>query len=149
MLRMQVRLSWFLCVAICVAPRATHSQSPAKQDWRIYGGTSDNTHYSPITQINKFNVKQLEVAWAYDTGETGGLQTSPIEVDGVLYGISPSQKIFALDAATGKLKWKFESGVNGTQPDRGLAYWSGPDGKDRHIIVGVMNFVYALDAESG
>jgi quinoprotein glucose dehydrogenase len=118
---------------------------------------SENQHYSPLTQINKSNVKQLQVAWTYDTEETGGLQTSPIVVNGTLYGISPTQKIFALDAATGKLKWKFDSGVVGTQPDRGLAYWSSADNssansslnKDRRIIVGVMNFVYELDAESG
>ena len=73
-------------------------------------------------------MKQLEVAWTFDTGETGGLQTSPIVVEGVLYGLTPSQKVFALNAATGKLLWKFDSGIKGTQPDRGLAYWS--DGKD-------------------
>ena len=132
-----------------MASPAKYSQSQAKQDWRVYGGNAENTHYSPITQINKSNVKQLEVAWSYDTGETGGLQTSPLEVDGVLYGISPSQKVFALDAATGKLKWKFDSGVVGTQPDRGLAYWSSRDNKDQRLIVGVMNFVYALNPETG
>jgi quinoprotein glucose dehydrogenase len=90
----------------------------------MYGGASEGGHYSPLTQVNKSNVKQLQVAWTYDTGETGGLQTSPLEVNGVFYGISPSQKIIALDAATGVLKWKFDSGIVGTQPDRGLAYWS-------------------------
>ncbi len=115
----------------------------------MYGGNSDATHYSPLKQINRSNVKQLELAWSFDTGETGGLQTSPIEVAGVVYGISPSQKVFALDAATGKLKWKFDSGVVGTQPDRGLTYWASPDNKDHRIIVGVMNFVYELDAETG
>jgi quinoprotein glucose dehydrogenase len=119
------------------------------QDWPIYGGNSQNTHFSPLKQINESNIKGLEVAWSYDTGETGGLQTSPIEVDGVLYGISPSQKVFALDSATGKLKWKFDSGIAGTQPDRGLAYWSSPDNKDHRIIVGVMNWVYELDAATG
>ena len=149
MLRVIFRLAWFFCLALCVEPPATRSQPPTKQDWRIYGGNSDNTHYSPLAQINRSNVKQLEIVWSYDTGESGGLQTSPIEIDGVLYGISPSQKIFALDAVTGKLKWKFDSGILGTQPDRGLAYWSSPDNKDRRVIVGVMNFVYALDAETG
>jgi quinoprotein glucose dehydrogenase len=131
---------------------AGSSQSAEKEhnvDWPNYGGNSQNTHYSPLDQINKSNVKQLEVAWSYDTEETGGLQTSPLEVSGTLYGVSPSQKVFALDAVTGKLKWKFDSGVVGTQPDRGLAYWASPDNKDRRIIVGVMNFVYALDAETG
>ncbi len=116
-------------------------------DWPMYGGAAEGTHYSPLKQINKFNVKQLQVAWTYDTGEIGGLQTSPLEVNGVFYGISPSQKIFALDAATGAVKWKFDSGIVGTQPDRGLAYWS--SGDDHRIIVGVMNFVYVLDANTG
>ena len=74
----------------------------------------------------------------------------------MLYGLTPSQKVFALNAATGKLLWKFDSGIKGTQPDRGLAYWSdgaeknGNENKeDRRILVGVMNFVYALDAATG
>jgi quinoprotein glucose dehydrogenase len=70
-------------------------------------------------------------------------------VRGVLYGITPSQKVFALDAASGKIKWKFEPPLVGTQPDRGLAYWASPDNKDRRIIVGVMNFVYELNADTG
>jgi quinoprotein glucose dehydrogenase len=58
------------------------------------------------------------------------------------------------DAAIGKLKWKFDSGIVGTQPDRGLAYWSSADNtdrpnKDQRIIVGVMNFVYVLNAANG
>ena len=92
------------------------------------------------------------MTWTFDTAESGGLQTSPIEVDGVLYGLTPTQKVFALNAATGKLLWKFDSGIKGTQPDRGLAYWSdGNDHRndDRRILVGVMNFVYALDASTG
>ena len=113
----------------------------------MYGGALEGGHYSPLAQINKSNVKQLQQAWTFDTEEAGGLQTSPIVINRVLYGLSPSQKIFALDAATGKLKWKYDSGIVGTQPDRGLAYWE--SGKDRRIIVGVMNFVYALDAETG
>ena len=115
----------------------------------MYGGNSEATHYSPLKQINRSTVKQLEVAWTYDTGENGGLQTSPFEVSGVLYGISPSQKVFAVDAATGKLNWKFDSGIAGTQPARGLAYWADRDNQDRRIIVGVMNFVYELNAETG
>jgi quinoprotein glucose dehydrogenase len=117
------------------------------RDWPVYGGAPEGGHYSELKQINRDNVKQLQVAWRFDTQETGGLQTSPIVVHGVLYGISPSQKIFAVDAATGQLKWKFDSGVQGTQPDRGLAYWD--SGDDRRILVGVMNFLYALNANTG
>ena len=117
------------------------------QDWPAYGGGPANIHYSPLAQINRSNVKQLEIAWTFDTGEQGGPQTSPIIVGGVLYGITPTQKVFALNAATGKLLWKFDSGIKGTQPDRGLAYWS--SGKDQRILAGVMNYLYALDAATG
>ena len=116
-------------------------------DWPLYGGTTLNNHFSSLAQINRDNVNQLSTAWTFDTGETGGLQSSPIVVGGVLYGLTPSEKVFALDAATGKQLWKFDSGILGTQPDRGLTYWS--DGKDKRILVAVMNFVYALDAATG
>ena len=129
--------------------RPTQERSAEKnsQDWALYGGTSENNHYSSLKQINRNNVKQLSVAWTFDTEEEGGLQTSPIVVDGVLYGLTPSQKVFALNAATGKLLWKFDSGIKGTQPDRGLSYWS--DNHEHRILAGVMNFVYALDAATG
>jgi quinoprotein glucose dehydrogenase len=125
----------------------TANSSGERRDWPAYGGAPENTHYSSLAQINRTNVKALAVAWSFDTGEQGVLQTSPIIVDGVLYGITPTQKVFALDAASGKLLWKFDSGTKGTQPDRGLAYWSGE--KDKRILVGVMNFLYALDAATG
>jgi quinoprotein glucose dehydrogenase len=143
-----------LGLALTWAARSAQGQneSPSKiptenYDWPMYGGAPENNHYSPLTQINRANVGKLAVAWSFDTREEGGLQTSPIVVNGTLYGISPSQKIFALDAATGKLLWKFDSGVVGTQPDRGLSYWT--DGKSARILVGVMNFLYALDAATG
>jgi quinoprotein glucose dehydrogenase len=146
-------------VFFALAGTLLFAQLPAhdNRDWPVYGGAAEGEHYSQLAQINKANVKQLKVAWTYDTEETGGLQTSPIVVHGILYGISPSQKIFAVDAATGKLKWKYDPGIKGAQPDRGLAFWSsgkvgtkkGGKKEDRRIIVGVMNFLYALDADTG
>jgi quinoprotein glucose dehydrogenase len=118
-----------------------------KRDWPVYGGTPENSHYSLLTQINRENVKQLQVAWSFDSGEAGGLQTSPIIVGDVLYAYSPSQKVIALNAATGNLLWKFDPAVHGWQPARGLAYWT--DGKEKRILAGVMNSVYALDADTG
>ena len=118
-----------------------------QRDWPAYGGGPADTRYSPLDQINRENVQNLEVAWTYDTGEKGGLETSPIVIDGALYGITPSQEIFALDAATGKQLWKFGSGIAGGQPNRGLTYWS--SGDDKRIFAGITNFVYALDARTG
>jgi len=128
---------------------AQHSKrsAAAQRDWPAYGGGPEDMRYSPLTQINRGNVKQLKLAWSFDSGETGGLQTSPLVVDGVLYAYTPSQKVIALDAATGRLRWKFDSEVTGWQPARGLAYWA--SGKDKRILAGVMNLVYALDAGTG
>lgn len=117
-----------------------------EQQWLVYGG-SDGAHHSSLTQINRSSVSQLRVAWSYDTGETGGLQASPIVVHGTLYGITPLQKIFAVDATTGAVKWQFDAGVASTQPNRGLAYWE--RGPDARVISGVMNFVYELNAKTG
>jgi quinoprotein glucose dehydrogenase len=144
-------LAFLLFFALTLfSPHIISAQNPAgaaQTDWPVYGGTPENNHYSPLNQINRSNVKQLRLAWSFDTQEPGGLQSSPLIIDGVLFGITPTQKIFALDAATGKLLWKFDSGVNGTQPDRGLAYWT--DSQDKRILVGIMNFVYALDPATG
>jgi quinoprotein glucose dehydrogenase len=136
---------WFARAAN--APSVTPASEKGQQDWPAYGGAPENNHYSNLAQINRTNIKRLAVAWSFDTEEEGGLQTSPIIVAGVLYGLTPTQKVFALNAETGRLLWKFDSGIRGTQPDRGLAYWA--DGNDQRILVGVMNFVYALDAATG
>ncbi|NLG77189.1 MAG: PQQ-binding-like beta-propeller repeat protein, partial [Xanthomonadaceae bacterium] len=69
--------------------------------WRTYGGTPGQIRYSALDQIDRSNVHRLEVAWTYDTGEGGDLQTQPIVVDGVLYAYTPTHKTIALDAATG------------------------------------------------
>jgi quinoprotein glucose dehydrogenase len=140
-------LSIFAITALTVTmSTAAAAGKKRRHDWAVYG-TAESTHYSSLSQINRKNVKKLKIAWTYDTGESGGLQTSPIIVSDVLYGLTPSQKVFALNAATGKLLWQFDSGIKGTQPNRGLAYWT--DAKDARILVGVLNFVYALDAATG
>jgi quinoprotein glucose dehydrogenase len=116
-------------------------------DWPVYNGGADGDHYSRLTQINRENVGDLQIAWTFDTGEKGGIQTNPVIVGHTLYAYTPTQKVIALDAATGGLKWKFDSGINGSQPARGVAYWTA--GKDARIFAGVMNFLYCLDAETG
>lgn len=116
-------------------------------DWPVYGGQPAADHYSSLTQINRNNVGNLKVAWKFDAGEEGGLETSPIIVGGILYACTPTQKVIALDAATGKLIWKFDSGIVSKIPVRGLAYWT--DDKEGRIFASVTNFLYALDSQTG
>src|ERR1700733_2225551 len=129
---------------------ATHGSDGTKQatvDWPVYGGQLSNDHYSELTQINRSNVNKLKVAWTFDTGEEGGLETSPLVVGRTLYAYTPSQKVIALDAVTGKLLWKFDSAIKAEQPARGVAYWT--DGTEGRIFAGVMNYLYALDPRTG
>ena len=143
-----IAIQWLLGVgtlAGCMLSNVCPAQSSA--DWPVYNGGNDGDHYAPLTQINRTNVQRLKVAWTFDTGETGGLQDNPLIVGRTLYAYTPTEKIVALDAATGRLKWKFDAGIVGTQPARGMAYWS--DGKRGRILAGVMNFLYCLDAETG
>ncbi len=118
------------------------------EDWPAYGGGAAGRRQSGLTQINRSNVGQLQVAWSFDTGEgKGDPQTQPIVVDGVVYGVTPKHKIIALDGATGKLLWKFDSGVAGRGPNRGVTYWT--DGKEKRLFAAVQGKVYALDAMTG
>ncbi len=133
-----ITLSLFAC-AVCTAQSTV--------GWTVFNGGPDADHYSSLSQINRANVQQLKQAWTFDTGEKGGLQDNPLIVDRILYAYTPTQKVVALDAATGKLKWKFDSGIEGTQPARGVAYWT--DGKVERIFAGVLNFLYCLDAQTG
>src|SRR5574341_1499750 len=82
----------------------------AKKEWRVYLGDQASSHYSALNQINQENVKNLQIAWRYHTGdlpagEYGEIQCNPIVVNGVLYGSSPRTKIFALNAGTGEEVW--------------------------------------------
>ena len=129
------------------APARPTPDSKRDLDWPIYGGQSANDHFSPLTQIHRGNIAKLKAAWSFDTHETGGLQCSPLVVGHVLYGYTPTQKVIALDAATGKLLWSFDSGIVGTQPARGLTYWH--HAKESRLFAGVMNFLYALDPATG
>jgi glucose dehydrogenase len=124
----------------------------APTGWPVYNGGLDGDHYSKLAQINRANVKNLQVAWTFDTGETGGIQDNPLVVGRTLFAYTPTQKVVALDAATGKLKWKYDSGVGGNQPARGMTYWAdgaSTDGAGGRVFAGIMNFLYCLDAETG
>ena len=132
-------------LAACVV--AARDAAPAGEtDWSIYGGDTAADHYSPLTQINRQNVGQLREAWRFETGE-GELQTSPLMIGGTLYGIDPHQGVFALDAATGQVKWRHAPDEAGAQPARGLTYWT--DGQSRRLFSSNGFYLIALDADTG
>jgi quinoprotein glucose dehydrogenase len=120
--------------------------TPVTTEWP-YGGQPAQDHYSTLSQINRRNVKELAVAWSYDTGEAGGMETSPLVANGIVYGVTAKEKVIALGAGDGHLLWKFDPGLDGGQPVRGLSLWT--DGKESRLFAGIMNYLYCLDPETG
>jgi len=130
--------------------------------WEVYGGSKQGTRYSSLNQIDTSNVSQLQVAWTYHTGDSDKMtqiQVNPIIVDGILYGVSPKLKLFALDAASGKEKWVFNP-VDTSAGDvkgrgyfmmnvcRGVTFYSG--GKDdKRIFFAASSDLYCIDANAG
>jgi quinoprotein glucose dehydrogenase len=132
-----------------LAPVALLSQAKSV-DWPVYGGTTDNTHYSTLDQVTPANVQQLQVAWTYEThDEFAGseMQSNPIVVDGVLYATTPKLRVVALDAATGKELWTFDPNLidnrAGRYRHRGVTVF-----QDR-VFVTQRNNLWALDKLTG
>ena len=138
-----------MALAVCLTGNASaFDGKKADVDWPVYGGSSANNHYSNLSQINIHNVTKLQEVWRFDTKEGGGLETTPVVVDGVLYGFTPFLKVFALNAADGKQLWEFvPSGRLTPRKVRGLTYWS--DGHDKRILANVSPYMYAIDATTG
>src|ERR1700679_3388339 len=93
-----------LSAASTIAFAADKTPAP-HTTWTAYLGGPDSDQYSALKQINKSNVKQLEVAWTYPTGEKGNYLFNPVIIDGVMFVLAKNNSVAALDAATGKELW--------------------------------------------
>ena len=87
---------------------------PADGDWITYGRDQAETHHSPLKQIDATNVGRLKQVWSYeiDMGGGGTQESTPLFHDGVIYSVTNWSKVFAVDARTGKEKWRFDPEVN-------------------------------------
>ena len=116
-------------------------------DWSVYLGDEGRGHFSPLTQVNRENVDQLELAWSYNSGEPSGtMYTSPVVKDGRLYSLSPKLHAFALNAATGEELWRHDPELPGGA-QRGLMWWE--QGDDRRILYTAGRILIALNADDG
>jgi len=120
--------------------------APAERDWPLYGG-EDGRRFSSLTQITRVNVAGLREAWRFDMAEPGDPQTHPLAIGGVVYGYTPMLDTIALDGVTGRLLWRFHSGVKAGGPQRGLAWWS--DGRQHRLFAAAGSYLYALDPVTG
>ena len=122
----------------------------AHTSWRNYGGSPDGAQYSALRQINRSNVKELQVAWTYRTGDDRKYAFNPIVVDRTMYVLAKNNSIVALDAATGKEIWTHPTDPNTTLiTNRGIDYWENADRSDRRLIFSLRNELQELDARTG
>ncbi len=85
------------------------------EDWLTYGLSQSETRFSPLDEINTTNVSRLGLSWSYDLGPGGGGQeATPLVWNGTIYGITNWSVVFAVDARTGKERWRWDPEVNQT-----------------------------------
>ena len=119
-----------------------------QNDWPEYLGGGDRNHYSPLSQVNLTNVGRLEPVWEFHSGDSGQVQCNPIIVGKQLFGVTASNKLFALDAANGRELWGFSPESTGpSNVNRGVAFWS--KGSDQRILFAFQTWLYAIHPKTG
>ncbi|QKJ86698.1 membrane-bound PQQ-dependent dehydrogenase [Paramixta manurensis] len=110
------------------------ASKPDSGDWYTYGGSLASQRFADTKQITPDNVKQLKLAWQYRTGDIPdtrwGAENTPIKVGDSLFVCTPRNMVIALDAASGKEKWRYDPKVSDksipyTAACRGLTYFDG------------------------
>jgi quinohemoprotein ethanol dehydrogenase len=93
-----------------VDTNALRNAAKAGDEWITYGRDYAETHYSPLTQITTDNVKRLGLAWSWESESPKGgrVEATPLMHNGILYGTLAWSVMFALDARTGKMKWRWD-----------------------------------------
>jgi len=159
-------LQYLLISVSLVVPLQVQAQSTA--DWPHYGRTAGGTRYAPLAQITRENVAQLTTAWTFRTGELEhvrpgsslagkmAFEATPLVVDGVMYFSTASARVFALEAATGRELWRYDSQLDqrlayAEGASRGVSYWrSAGSPKEARILLGTLDArLIALDAATG
>jgi len=121
-------------------------------DWLSYGRNYQEDRFSALSQITKSNIGQLGLAWSLNIGTKRGVEATPLVVDGIMYLTGPWSLVFAIDARTGELLWKYDPKVSKKTGkiaccdvvNRGVALYKGM------VYVGALDGrLIALDAATG
>lgn len=165
-----------LLFLVLLFPALLRAQPPAKQsitagEWPAYGRDAGGSRYSPLQEINDKNVAQLRPAWTFHTGELktydgtnalskAAFEATPLMIGHTLYFSTPSDRVFAIDAATGQQQWLFDPKVDlhhdfSEITSRGVTAWPAPGAggntttPKRIFIATIDGRLIALDAATG
>jgi quinoprotein glucose dehydrogenase len=153
------------CLMVILQSACENENSTDYTTWKYYNGTPGALKYSSLKEIDTLNISSLQPIWTYQTGDAdtaakSQIQTNPIVINDVLYGISPQLKLFALKAENGKNIWVFDptkewkngpadrASFHNMINARGLCYWTDNKGEER-LFYTVGSFTIAIDAKTG
>ena len=154
-----MKKSAYLPLLLVVAAFAAHAQvtyerileaAHEPQNWLTYSGRYSGWRHSTLHQIDASNVSRLTMQWAFQVSDLGQFETTPLVVDGVLYGTGQNNRAFALDARTGRTLWRYQRNLpDKLQPccgrvNRGFAILG-----DRLFMATLDAHVIALDTRTG
>jgi quinoprotein glucose dehydrogenase len=132
------------------------------QDWRHHGNDAGGSRFSALREIHRGNVTQLQVAWTWKSGDVSdgkslpvrsAFEATPLAVNGVLYVVTPFNRLVALEGGTGRELWAFDPKLDLRKPytlyvNRGCSYWT--DGRRRRILYGTLDGrLFSIDADTG
>ena len=161
--RMAFEIVLTLVFGVVTTGSAFAQRGAEEGEWRYYGGDAGTTKYSPLDQIDRANVADLEIAWRWRTDNLGprvdfNYQATPLMVGGVLYTTAGWRRnVVAIDGATGETLWmyRYDEGERGDRAPvrassgRGVAYWTDGRGDERIIHVTKGYHLIALSGTTG
>src|SRR5215469_3774589 len=133
---------WKSAAAMTALALMATAATAAGTDWETSGHDLGSQRYSPLTQIDKTNVANLQIAWTYHltpagyTGRPRLVESIPIVVGNSMYVTSSYGEVIALNATTGAELWKYKLPDTDTPTERGVAYWKGAKGYPATVVFG-------------
>src|SRR6188474_2141597 len=137
-------------VSAQVTPARLARAADEAQNWLMYSGGYFSQRYSPLKQLDRSNVKNLELKWILPNQVFGAWQSSPVVVDGVMYVTQRPNDVLALDARTGRVFWQYHYQNN---PNQRVCCGANNRGVAIHgdtLFMGTLDaHLVAIDAKNG
>jgi quinoprotein glucose dehydrogenase len=130
------RMYWMSAVLSVAVMCGCNPGPDAFTNWSMYEGDAGASHFSALTQINKSNVQDLEIAWTYVIEDNSAPGMNPLIVDNTMYVVGTRGAVIALNAETGEERWTHPFSASWSR-DRGILYWESEDRSDRRTRVGI------------
>lgn len=142
-------------IGVVLIVMACCERNQKMRTWSVYKADAESSSSSPLTDINKTNVKNLELAWTFYPADERSKarqmnsECNPIIIDGIMYATSARHRLYAIEANTGKQLWSFDpfDGGEGGGVYRGVAYWE--NGDDKRILYTAGDNLLAQNAVTG